>query len=246
MTFEGKSILITGASSGIGEASSVVCAKLGANVILSGRDTQRLEDVRKSLSSGEHSIIAADLKDGSSVSRVLIPKLKLLGGIDGWVHSAGVHKTTPIQHTYQKVARDLFDTNVFPMVEITHQLTRNRLLNRSAAIVFISSVVAHFGQPGVSSYAASKGATESFAKSIALELAPQDIRVNCIAAGIVSTPLTDKLMRSVTAEHRQAIEKMHPLGFGKPQDVADSVAFLLTSPWITGTTLFVDGGYSAK
>ena len=116
------------------------------------------------------------------------------------------------------------------------------------SIIFISSVMAHAGSAGAIAYSMSKAALEGIARPLALELAARRIRVNCIAPGFVRTPLLDETSKQWDDASRKAVEDLHPLGFGDPEDVANAVAFLVadTGRWITGSTLVVDGGYLAR
>jgi NAD(P)-dependent dehydrogenase (short-subunit alcohol dehydrogenase family) len=133
-------------------------------------------------------------------------------------------------------------------LEITKSITKNTNISTNASIIYISSIVAILGQPGKTAYSASKGALIAAAKCLALELAPKGIRVNTILPALVETDMSSKILESLSEEGKNNILKMHPLGFGRPIDIANSAAFLLSSAarWITGSEFLIDGGYSAS
>jgi NAD(P)-dependent dehydrogenase (short-subunit alcohol dehydrogenase family) len=127
------------------------------------------------------------------------------------------------------------------------KFTKNTNISNDASIVFVSSIVGLFGQPGKSAYSASKGALIAASKCLALELASRKIRVNTVLPALVETDMSNKILEGMNEESKNNILKMHPLGFGKPEDVANAIAFLLSSAssWITGVEFVIDGGYSA-
>jgi NAD(P)-dependent dehydrogenase (short-subunit alcohol dehydrogenase family) len=133
-------------------------------------------------------------------------------------------------------------------LEITKSITKNSNISTNASIIYISSIVGILGQPGKTAYSASKGALIAAAKCLALELAPKGIRVNTILPALVETEMSSKILASLSEEGKNNVLKMHPLGFGKPIDIANSAAFLLSSAakWITGSEFLIDGGYSAS
>lgn len=248
----GKSILITGATSGIGRATLLACVEEGAGLVIAcGRDQEKLSKLREDVADiNSHVRImtwAGDFMQSPGFDGLMemISDPSLL--IDGAVFSAGIAKTLPINITSDKVLTDLFKVNTIAPLELTRQLIRKKKLNAQASLLFISSVMGFLGQPGNTAYCATKGALISAAKSLALELAPHKIRVNVLAPGFVETPLTEKLFKMMTAENLLRLQEMHPLGFGKPGDVAALATFLLSDKagWITGSTLTIDGGYSA-
>jgi NAD(P)-dependent dehydrogenase (short-subunit alcohol dehydrogenase family) len=144
--------------------------------------------------------------------------------------------------------REVFDINTISALEITKSITKNTNISTNASIIYISSIVGILGQPGKTAYSASKGALIAAAKCLALELAPKGIRVNTILPALVETDMSSKILASLSEEGKNNILKMHPLGFGRPIDIANSAAFLLSSAarWITGSEFLIDGGYSAS
>lgn len=245
----GKIIVVTGASSGIGRAIAVHCSAEGATVIGIGRDQQRMDETRTQLSGEGHVMAVLDLSDGSAV-QAWGESLKASGvRVDGLVHAAGISGTTPLQVITEEKLLQFMSVNITAAVRITQVLTKKQVFSaEGGSIVWITSVMAHAGESGKSLYALTKGALTSAAKSLAIELAPRKIRVNCIAPGVVETPMVANAYYSQDEEMLNRIKSLHPLGLGKPEDVAHAAAFLLSAGarWITGTSLVVDGGYLAR
>jgi NAD(P)-dependent dehydrogenase (short-subunit alcohol dehydrogenase family) len=247
-----KTILITGASSGIGRAIAILAAKAGAGTLICcGRDTVRLEEIQNSIGTESFSTqylqFAGDFSQGQSIID-LVSFIKEKGiTLDGVVYSAGVDKMMPFKLLSEKILSGIIFLNTIVPIETTRQLLKANLINQNASIVFLSSVMGFVGQPGQVAYSASKGGLISSARSLSLELAPSRIRVNVLTPGIVMTELTEKLFGALTPQAIEEIRKMHPLGFGDPEDVANLVLFLFSNKakWITGSTFTIDGGYSA-
>jgi NAD(P)-dependent dehydrogenase (short-subunit alcohol dehydrogenase family) len=163
------------------------------------------------------------------------------------VHSAGIQVTRPLQILEPSQVRDVMCVNLEAALQLARGFRQKGVHASSGSIVFVSSVAGLVGQPGIAAYAGSKGGLVAAARCLAVELAAQNVRVNCVAPGHVHTPMAAKLQGTLSAAQFAAIEAMYPLGIGQPEDVAGAVAFLLggASRWITGTTLVVDGGYTA-
>jgi NAD(P)-dependent dehydrogenase (short-subunit alcohol dehydrogenase family) len=250
MDLAGRTILVTGASSGIGRETSIVLAGLGARLVLVGRRREELERTAASLGPGGHRVVPFDLSDLDAIPAWLRGVGDSAGPLDDLVHSAGLHFTLPLRATptgqYTALMRVNVDAAYFLAKGFRQKGTRRA--GSTSGIVFLSSVMGLIGQTGISAYSASKGALVSMAKSLALELAREGIRVNCVAPGVVRTEMAEHAGQTLTPEQHQALESLHPLGMGTPRDVAYAVAFLLaeTGRWITGTTLVVDGGYTAQ
>jgi len=244
----GRTILVTGASSGIGRETALLLSRLGARVVLNGRNEERLRDTLAGMEGDGHSIEPRDLAETETIAAWVQAIAARSGPLDGLVHSAGLHLTVPIRFHDAKKAESLFQVNVLAAMGLMKGLCRKGVRAERSSAVLVASIMGLAGQPGVAAYSASKGALIALARSLAVELAGDGIRVNCVAPGHVRTEMAEEVRQLLTSEQMAAIEKMHPLGLGDPLDVANAIAFLLApaSRWITGTTLVVDGGYTAR
>ncbi len=247
VSLQGKTILVTGASDGIGRASAALFAQLGAKVILVARNEEKLKEVYRSLVGTSHVIAPFDLKNLEEIPVFLTRLAGEHGLLHGLLHAAGIHLVRPLKLITPQNLEDIFKVNVSAAIMLAKGFRQKTVSQRPASLVFISSVVALVGQAAISPYAMTKGAIMAAAKSLAIELAPEQIRVNSILPGVVMTAMTESLFAKMGEEQVMAIKKMHPLGFGEPIDVANMVAFLLSDAarWITGTDMMVDGGYTA-
>lgn len=244
-----KRIVVSGASSGIGAATAELCASLGAKVLLLGRDEIRLKKISTRLIGEGHVVLAIDLTNYDLLEEKLTAVLSSFGPVDGMVHSAGIEMTRPLKMLKPKNIQEVFEVNVIAGLNLARILTKpNNWCADGGSIVYISSIVGEVGQPGKIGYSASKGALLAAAKSMALEFAFKRTRVNCILPAMVRTPMSENLLNSLSNDARHNIEKLHPLGIGSVEDVANSCVFLLSdvSKWITGASIVVDGGYSAQ
>lgn len=242
-----KTILITGASSGIGEATAIACDQQGAQLLLLGRNEERLRGTLGKLSSKKHRVLAVDLTNFEDLTQQLSVFLEDVKSIDGVVHAAGITATYPFKLFKPEQLDAILKINVQATFYVTKLLLR-KLNKEGASLVFISSIMASLGEKAKTMYAMSKGAVSAGAKSLAIEFASKNIRVNSIAPGIVNTPMTaNASYKKNDVLLAKTLEK-YPLGFGEPEDVAHSCIFLLSdaSKWITGTEITIDGGYSAN
>ena len=241
-SLEGKKILVTGASSGIGRAIAVACSQLGADLILLGRNKERLNETLNILHGNSHIAYSCDITDSTLVADVLdqLPKL------DGVVHSAGVGLTLPFSYTSEKELRRVMDVNFTAPVLLTQKLLKKKHLNVRASIVYLASIDGVVtGHVGNSIYSASKGALVGMAKSQAVEMAAYQIRVNCISPGRVETPLIKR--DNISDEQVEANKKLYPLKrYAKPEEIAYYAVYLLSdvSTFTTGSNLVIDGGFS--
>lgn len=244
--FADRSILVTGASSGLGRSTCVVLSRLGARIVAVGRDERRLIETADQLDGNGHLVRPFDLSNVDDIPKWMKSLASEHGTLQGVVHSAGLHLARPLQMLKTDAVHELLQLNVTAGMMLAKGLRQRGVHDAPASIVFLSSVMGQVGQAGVSAYCASKGAVDAMTRSLALELASQGIRVNAVAPGQVETEMLDRQQQTLTAEQFDQIKAMHPLGLGQPEDVAHAVAFLLadTSRWITGTTLTVDGGYT--
>ena len=248
LDMSGRVVLITGASAGIGRDAALLLAELGARVILVGRNLDRLNDVAEKLSGKGHGVVPFDLNQLEEIPGWMKRLAEKTGELHGVVHCAGVQQTMPLRAMTVKPAEDLMRVNVLAALMLAKGLRQKGVRAEEASLVLVASVMGLVGAPGRAVYCASKGAILSMTRALALELAPEKIRVNCVAPAFVKTEMLDELKAVAGAEQMAAVEARHPLGFGEPRDVSHSIAFLLSSAsrWTTGTTLTVDGGYTAQ
>lgn len=245
---QGRRVLVTGASSGIGRASARLLGSLGASVILGGRDTQRLSAALAEMPGNHHAISAFDLADCDSIPTWLKSLSERHGPLAGIAHCAGVQLTYPLRATTWDHVEKLVRVDIGAAVGLARGLRQKGVLAEGGgSIVFLSSAAGLVGEPARAAYSASKAALVGLVRSLAVEIARDKVRVNCVAPGVVETAMWEQTKRALTGEQAHEIEAKHPLGLGAPEDVANAVAFLLadTSRWITGTTLVVDGGFTA-
>ena len=242
-SLEGKTILVTGASSGIGRSTAIECAKMGAKVILSARNAERLEQTKAELDNQNngHEIMMADLTNQDELE-ALVKSVPLL---DGVVLSSGrTGSFLPIKFCKRDKINPVFDTNFFSPFELMRQLFKSKKLKDGSSVVAIASIggIKSFSS-GNGDYGAAKAALNSIMKFSAKEFAPKGIRVNCISPGMIQTPMVDNC--GYSAEQIASDIEHYPLKrYGKPEEVAYGAVFLLSdaTAWVTGTNLYIDGG----
>jgi NAD(P)-dependent dehydrogenase (short-subunit alcohol dehydrogenase family) len=249
-TLKDKLILVTGASSGIGRQCAITCSRMGATVVLLGRDQERLKETLDLLEEPvNHLICAVDLLEYEKVTETVNEVVSRKGKIDGLINCAGISTTLPLNAVSPEKMEHFFRTNVIAAINLTRQSVKSAHFSENGgSIIFISSVMGVVGENGKTLYSMTKGAINSVVKSIAVELAPRKIRVNSISPGVVETPMSKIAIYSRNEESLGKIKALHPLGLGQPTDVANACVYLLSDAarWITGTNLIVDGGYLAK
>jgi len=245
-----KLILITGASSGIGRQCAISCSRMGASVLLFGRDRERLEETLKLMDEGQkHSVHALDLLDYDLLGTAVSDIVRERGRIDGLINCAGISTTLPLSAVSPKKMDHFFQTNVIGGVNLARQVVKSANFSESGgSIVFISSVMGVVGENGKTLYSMTKGALIAAVKSMSVELAKRKIRVNAVSPGVVVSPMSENAIYSRDEASRNKIESLHPLGTGKPDDVANACIYLLSdaAQWVSGTNLVVDGAYLAK
>ncbi len=243
-SLEGKKVLVTGASSGIGREVCIRTRQAGAEVYATGRDRARLEETAGLMGDNRCTVIPADLSTEDGLSSVC----DSIPAIDGLVNCAGIIEIVPLKFITPDKIRGINRINYEVPVLLTQRLSKHKKLNQGSSLLAISSIYAHFGEKAHALYAGSKGGLEAAFRSLAVELAAQKIRVNCIASGMVKTQMAKKAEEILSPEALQKQANEYPLGFGQPSDVANAVLFLLSdaSKWITGSTLVVDGGFSCR
>ena len=254
-SLESKNILITGASSGIGKVCAIECARAGANLILLGRDTDRLTAtynevlLNNKATNQTHQIFSIDLDvDQERVSSVIEQAVSKGGKLSGFIHAAGIEKTLPVSAMKSADYENLFRVNVVSGFELVKIISKKKHIADSASFVFISSITSVIGRSGLSGYSASKGAIVAAVRSMAIELANKKIRVNSISPGTVLTPMMVNYLNSIPVEDQEKRKEGFPLGLGEPEDVAFACIYLLSeaSKWVTGQNMVVDGGYTAR
>ena len=242
-SLQGKTILVTGASSGIGQSVAIECSKMGASVVITGRNKDRLQETYDMLEGSGHVQIPADLSNYPEIQKLVdeCPK------VDGVSQNAGIAKIIPVKRISQENLEEIVGTNALGPILLTQQLVRNKKINNKGSIVFTSSLsgvyCVHYGE---SMYAASKGAISGFAKGAALELAAQGIRVNCVNPSIIQTNIFKNEGDIISDEQMKEKIQNYPLKrLGVTTDVSWAHVFFLSdaSSWITGIGLPIDGGY---
>ncbi len=241
---DGKRVLVTGASSGIGKKTALLISKLGGELILNGRDKDRLADTLSSLEGNGHQMHCADLTEETQLNSLVDE----LPEINGLVHSAGIVGPTPAKFIRQENISKMLRINFEVPVLLTARILQKKRLVDNSSIVFISTVATQMPYFGGALYNSSKSAIESYSKTLALELVKRGIRSNCLSPGLVKTPMigdsptNDKQMELVDESLGRYLKK-YPMGIGDPEDVANSIVFFLSdeSKWISGTNLVMGG-----
>ncbi|HEY6773800.1 MAG TPA: SDR family oxidoreductase [Oxalicibacterium sp.] len=240
-SLNGKRILVTGASSGIGRQIAISCAQAGAELVISGRNSERLEATFAALEGDGHKLVLADLDKQEDIDRLVAEA----GILNGLAHAAGMSKLVPLRLINRAHLDETFSANTFAPMLLTRGLLAKKRLAAGGSIVFIASIASHIGPMASSAYAASKSALLGMVRSLGTEVAKQGIRANCIAPGYVRTPLLDGLQGS--GGNMDSLFELTPLGMGEPEDVAYAAVFYLSdaSRWNTRNYFILDGGFSA-
>ena len=242
-SLEGKRILVTGASSGIGRQIAISCSQMGAAVIGTGRDTFKLDETLSLLSGDGHLMVSADLTQASGRDSVLAA---IANPLEGLVHCAGISRLSPVRMMTEAHLLEIMAINVNAPMLLTQGLLKKQKIQNGGSILFISSIAAHIGVPGVAGYSGSKAALIGMMRCLAMEVIKKKIRVNCLSPALVNSPLLEATAELVGSMDQE--EKNYPLGFGRPEDIANASVFFLAdaSRWITGTTLVMDGGLTVS
>lgn len=239
-----KTILVTGASSGIGQEIAIACSKMGARVIVTARNQERLQETFDRLETIDegHMQLLADMTSQEDLEQLIAS----LPSLDGAVLCAGNSTTLPLQFGSRQKFDEMFDVNFFAPVELLRLMYKKKVLQKGASVVMIASIGGtHSFMPGNGVYGASKAALNSVMKYAAREYASRKIRVNSICPGMVDTPLIHR--GTITEEQLAEDAKKYPLGrYGRPEDIANGAIYLLSdaSSWLTGHDLVIDGGFS--
>ncbi len=241
-SIEGRTILVTGAASGMGKATAITCAKMGARVVAADFNTAGMTQTISELEGDGHLQFTINLSDEVSWGDLVTNTPAL----DGIANCAGIANMNPFTFVNREEFEKVFNINFFGPVLLTKSLIKAKKLNKGGSIVFVASMdgtkIVHAGN---SVYSASKSALMGVARNMAIDLAPKKIRVNCILPGTTDTPLIRT--GNVTEESLAEVAKAFPLKrFGTPEDMAYGIIYLLSdaSSFVTGTELTIDGGYT--
>ena len=236
-----KTVLVTGASSGIGRQVAISCSGMGAKVVITGRDKERLNDTFKQLHGEGHTQLTADLLNEEERTKFAnaVPEL------DGVVHCAGIVSPVLAKYLEEKHFRHIMGSNFEIPVLLTGKLMRGKKINKGASFVFMSSVASKFPYNGGTLYSAAKAALEAYSRNLAFENYNRGVRSNCIVCAMIDTPMYEETIKGMQYTPEQYASR-YPLGIGKTEDVANAVIYLLSeaSRWVTGTELKLDGGYT--
>lgn len=239
-SLEGKTILVTGASSGIGRATAIECSKMGATLVITGRNEQRLQETLDVLEGEGHQMFIADLSEPTQIEN-LVNQLPILNGV---ACNAGIVNTTLVSFYKEETIEHVFKTNTFSMMMLTKFLVKKKKLSKGSSIVYTSSIGNVFSASIANGiYGASKCAIDGFMRTTALELAAKGIRCNSVNPGMVNTPAI--AINAITAEQLEKDADRYPLKrYGKPEEIAHGIIYLLSdaSSFVTGVALKIDGG----
>lgn len=238
-SLDGKTILITGASSGIGQTTAIECSKLGAKCVITGRNVERLQQTMDSLEGSGHIQIIADLSTQEGID--LIAEQSPI--VDGLVNNAGTGRRKPVAYYKQEDLEFVFQTNTFAPMLLTKGLLKKKKIAKNGSVVFTSSVAAFSSDLGNGIYGASKSALMAYMHYCARELAEKGIRANAVHPGMVETKLIHG--GAITEDQLQEDMKRYPLKrYGRSEEIAWAIIYLLSdaTKWVTGTSLIIDGG----
>ncbi len=243
-SLEGKTILVTGASSGIGRATAIECSKMGAKLVITARNEERLRETLAQLEGTGHQMIVADLTDEEQLTH-LIEQAPVL---DGLVNNAGMVITQLVTSIKREKLQQIINTNTVAPILLTQHLLKAKKINKGGSIIFTNSVSGNsVGVIGNSLYSVSKGAIHGFVINAALELAIKNIRVNEVQPGMIETHILDA--GTISAEDMEIDRQKYPmLRYGRPEEVAHAMIYYLSdaSSFCTGSSLVLDGGFTIQ
>lgn len=242
-SLEGKTVLVTGASSGIGRATAIECSKLGAKVVITARHEERLKETLSALEGDGHQLILCEMTSDDDLTNLV----ETVPVLDGLVCNAGINKLVPIRQLKAEDLSHIFEVNTFSSIILLQKLMKKKKLAEDASVVYTSSISGiGAAAVGESMYIASKGALSAFVKAAALECSKKGIRVNAVCPGMVKTEMSDAYDLN---EGDNEDLKNYPLGrYANPADIAWAIIYLLSnaSSWVTGTNLVIDGGLTTR
>lgn len=241
-SLSGKTILVTGASSGIGRATAIECSKMGAKVMLTARNEERLNETLLMMEGNGHIIFPADLSQEPDIKN-LAENLPMINGV---VNAAGITCDKPVKFYSSSAVEDTFKVNTFASIYLVRDLLKKKIIMEGGSLVFISSIAAaFFPTAGNGIYSASKAAIEAFSRQCAIELSSMNVRSNTIVSGFIITPMTESYVSAYSASSGVCVDELKKR-LGKPEDVAKLAVYLLSdaSSFVTGSSFIIDGGLS--
>lgn len=248
LNLTGRRYLITGASSGIGKATSILLSRLGAELILVDLNVEGLQCTRR-LCPNRTILLDIDLTESEEVKQKVSDAVANFGQLNGFAHIAGRPYIAPLKSVSEKTCTDVYKLNTYAAIELAKIFTSRKIYaGNNGSVVLISSVYGVVGSAANVGYAMSKSAIIGMTKALAMEFASKKIRFNCIAPGFIRTPMMDANVNSFDQNYLDTLNNLHPLGLGEPDDIAFAVAYLFSdmAKWVTGSVMNVDGGFTAQ
>lgn len=249
-SLNGKVVLVTGASSGIGRQCAIDCSRMGARVVLIARNEARLNETLSLMEGDGHLVLPLDLSSSDGLKEKVKEVVGRVGKINGVVNCAGMSSVTPLKLVTDELLDQFFRTNVYSAINLSKEVTRvgNYDKECGCSIIFFASIMGLCGDKCKTLYSATKGALIAAARSMACELAKNKIRVNVVSPGAIETPINAKLPHMADPELRKELEEKHLLGLGKCSDISNACIYLLSDAarWVTGQNFVVDGGYTCR
>jgi NAD(P)-dependent dehydrogenase (short-subunit alcohol dehydrogenase family) len=249
--FQNQVAIVAGATGGIGEAIARRLAEEGASVALLARNQERLDALARSLTEANHRVVSLsrDLNQPAGLREAVAELRQQLGVARILVNCVGQEQLSPFVRASDEEISRILSANLSGTMALTREFARILLdTKQGGTVVNLASVTGQVGVAAMSVYGAAKAAIVGWTRCLAVEWASAGIRVNALAPGLVETPMLHRITRRLAADQLAQVKASHPLGFGRPEDVAAAAAFLACEEarWITGTVLTVDGGYSAR
>ncbi len=248
LNLSGRRYLITGAASGIGRATAVLLSRLGAELILADLNESGLKETQN-LCRTRNLLLPLDLTETEEMRQKITAAVTDFGELHGFAHIAGRPYITPLKGVSEKVCTEVYKLNTYAAIELAKLFTNRKIYaGERGSVVLISSVYGVVGSAANVGYAVSKAGIIGITKALAMEFAPKKIRFNCIAPGFIRTPMMEANTGSFDDDYLNTLERLHPLGLGEAEDVANAVVWLFSdmSKWVTGTVLNLDGGFTAQ
>lgn len=248
-SLEGKTIMITGASSGIGRQCAIDCSKMGAKIILVARNEERLNETLSKMEGFDHLKVQLNLTNFDRLPEVTIQIVEKAGPINGVLHCAGISATESLRLTTADRLEEFYQNNVMTAILLSKEICKIKHYSKDGcSIVFFSSVMGVVGESMKTAYCHTKGALIAASRSLACEYAKKNIRFNCVSPGVIETPINANQPYMRDPELRKQFEAKHLLGIGRCSDISNACIYLLSdaSRWITGQNLIVDGGFTVR